>query len=256
MTTTTYSRADGTEFKEAEKVIRTRLDPVLPVLMRLDGKAFHSYCKGLDRPYDERFMVDMDAVMVTLAREIDGTRAAFVQSDEISLLLSLGLPEGETGPQLMFGGQVQKLVSISAAIASSAMNARRLGTVTDRVALFDSRVFQLPDLAAVERYFQWRQADARVNSLGMLASAHYSHQALAGISTRERAAMLRGKGIDPDELPAGFVHGRIVRRRPVEKAVTFTDRRTDTESTIDVVRQETYVTAAPPFEEGLDDAWY
>lgn len=249
VTITSYSRIDGTEFKDAERAIRTSLEPGLPAVLRLDGRAFHSYCRGLARPYDEQFMADMDATALALAEQIDGVRLSYVQSDEISLLLTDRI--GDAAQGFMFGGQVQKLVSISAALASSTLNARRLGTATERVALFDSRVFQLPDMDAVRRYFQWRQADARVNSLSMLASTHFSHKALHGVSTPERATMLRGIDVDPEGLPPAFVHGRVVHRRPVQKQTTYLDRRSNTPRTVDFIRQEAYVDAAPSFENGI-----
>jgi len=248
---TYYSRIDGTEFKDAERQFRTHLTPGLPAIIRLDGRAFHTYCKGLNRPFDEQFIEDMNQMTVALAEQIDGVRLAYVQSDEASLLL---LPNLEGSFQ--FAGQVQKLVSISAAIATATFNARRLGTATDKVALFDARAFTLPDMDAVQRYFEWRQADARVNALGMLASAHFPHKQLLGVGSRGRAAMLREKGIEPDDLPAGFIHGRVVLREPVQKQTTYLDRRTGKTSTVDFVRMEPFIEPAPSFQNGLEAAWF
>ena len=125
MTTDTYARIDGTEFKDAERQFRTHLTPGLPAVIRLDGRAFHSYTKGLQRPFDERFVEDMDAVAVELAQQIDGVRLVYTQSDEISLLLTDRADDAVQG--FMFGGQVQKLTSISAAIATATLNSCRLG---------------------------------------------------------------------------------------------------------------------------------
>lgn len=255
MLTATYARADGTEFKDAERALRTHLEPGLPAIMRLDGRAFHSYCRGLARPYDSRLMADMDATTLALAEQIDGVRLAYVQSDEISLLITDRIDESAVAGW-MFGGQIQKWTSISAAIASSTFNALRLGKVSETIAQFDSRVFQLPDMDAVQRYFQWRQADARVNSLGMLASTHFSHKQLHGVSTSARADMLRGIGVDPDALPPAFVHGRVVRREPVEKQTTFFNRRTGADQTVDFVRNQAFVDVAPSFDDGLDGAGF
>jgi tRNA(His) 5'-end guanylyltransferase len=249
VTITTFSRASGEQFKDAERALRNTLTPGLPAVLRLDGRAFHSYCRGLARPFDEQFMADMDATALALARGIDGVRLAYVQSDEISLLLSDGGPDCAT--EFMFGGQIQKLVSISAAIASSETNARRLGKVTDKVALFDSRAFSLPDEAAVTEYFQWRQADARVNSLSMLASAHFSHKTLHSVPNAARVEMLEGAGVDVSALPDGFVHGRVILRRPAEKSTTFYDRRVGRNRTVHFTRMEAYAAPAPAFDDGL-----
>lgn len=257
------SRVDGSEFKDAERGFRTVLTPGLPAIMRLDGRAFHSYCRGLDRPFDRLFMADMDQVALGLAQQIDGVRLAYVQSDEISLLLTDRLVDeiDSTDPDtpvqgFMFGGQVQKLVSIGAALASSLMNAARHGTVTDRLAIFDARVFTLPDMAAVERYFQWRQADARMNALGMAASARFSHRQLTGVPNTVRADMLRAVGADPDDLPLEFTEGRVVARGPITSSSTFFDRRAEGERTVEFTRMVPFTGAAPSFDEGLGAAWY
>lgn len=250
----TFSRIDGSEFKDAERAMRSSLVPGLPAIIRLDGRAFHSYCRGLARPFDSMFMRDMDATTLALAEQIDGVRLAYVQSDEISLLLTDRIDGSEAVQGFMFGGQVQKLTSISAAIASSTLNVHRYRVTSQSIAQFDSRVFQLPEMDAVQRYFEWRQADARVNSLGMLASTHFSHRQLHGVSTTARAEMLRSVGVDPDALPPAFVHGRVVRRTPVEKQTTFFDRRLGIDRTVDFIRQEAYVDVAPSFSDALDEA--
>lgn len=246
------SRAAGEEFKAAERATRTMLTPGLPAVIRLDGRAFHSYCRGLERPFDERFMADMDAVAVALAEQVDGVRLAYVQSDEISLLLTDRI--GEPVQTFMFAGQVQKLVSITAAIASSVLNASRHDRVTDKIALFDSRAFSLPDMDTVQRYFEWRQADAQVNSLSMLASAHFSHKKLLGVGNGERVQMLASIGVDAAALPARFVNGRVVRRRPVPHRTTFFDPRVQRDRTVEFERKVGFVEAAPAFADGLDAA--
>ena len=243
------SRAAGDDFKDAERATRTRLTPGLPAVIRLDGRAFHSYCKGLERPFDELFMADMDAVATALAEQVDGVRLAYVQSDEISLLLTDRIGDAEQG--FMFGGQVQKLVSITAAIASSVLNASRHGRVSDKIALFDSRAFSLSDMDAAQRYFDWRQHDARLNSLSMLAAAHFSHKKLLGVGNAERVRMLADIGVDAAALPARFVDGRVVRRRPVPQRTTFFDGRSQQHRTVDFVRKVSFIEAAPPFADGL-----
>lgn len=256
---TTLTRSDrrdsaGDTFKAAERALRTTLTPGLPAIIRLDGRAFHSYCRGLERPYDVQFMDDMDQTAATLAQQVDGVRLAYVQSDEISLLLTDHVGDAVQG--FMFGGQTQKLVSICAAIAATTMNIRRLGAATDKVALFDARAFSLPDDAAVQRYFQWRQQDAATNSLSMLASAHISHKQLLGVPTGERARLLRGLGVEPGDLPAGFTRGRVIQRAPVQKQTTFTDRRSGTQRTVEFVRMETFSAPAPSFADGVEDALF
>lgn len=248
------NQRDHLRFKAIEAKFRTSLTPGAPAVIRLDGRAFHTYCRGLDRPYDEQFMADMDQTMVTLAEQIDGVRLAYVQSDEISLLLAdhelrPGRLVAEQG--FMFGGAVQKLVSIAAAIASVTFNRLRPSTDFERVALFDARAFSLADQDEARDYFVWRQDDARKNSLSMLASAHYSHQRLKGLSSDARAELLRSDGIEPDELPAGFRNGRIVAREVRERETTFFDRRIQAERTVAFERRVPVVVPAPDFRAGL-----
>lgn len=241
---------DNAHFKQREKQTRTSLIPGRPAIVRLDGRAFHSYCRGLGRPFDERFMADMDATMVALAEQVDGVRLAYVQSDEISLLLTDHRirDDGTVSEQcFMFSGGVQKLVSITAAIASTTLNIRRLGDVTDRVALFDSRAFSVDSLEEARAYFAWRQDDARRNSLSMLAETHFSHHELLGVHSGGRASMLRERGIEPDDLPEGFRAGRIVTYRQQPGISTFFDKRAGENRTIEFTRTVASAAAAPEF---------
>lgn len=241
-------------FKAREKEFRTHLTPGNPAVIRLDGRAFHSYCRGLDRPYDEQFMADMDATMVALTQQIDGVRLAYVQSDELSLLLADHYVR-ETGERIeqgfMFAGGVQKLVSIAAAIASTTMNLLRFNVTSESVALFDARAFSLDGATEARDYFRWRQDDARVNSLSMLASAHFTHHQLHGVHNDDRAVMLREAGVDPEDLPSGFVNGRIVTYEDQPSSSTFFDRRINTERTVSFTRRAPVATTAPDFTEAL-----
>jgi len=91
-------------------------------VIRVDGKAFHAYTKGCDRPYDSMLSEDMDFTAVALCRQIEGAAIAYVQSDEISLLLT-DFADNQT--QAWFDGNLQKLVSLSAAIATAHFNSFR-----------------------------------------------------------------------------------------------------------------------------------
>src|SRR5262249_28462896 len=148
--------------KRYERATRTVLPRRTYTLLRVDGRAFHSYLRDAARPYDLEFMADLDTVAAELCREIPGTVFAYVQSDEISVLT---VDFDSTGTQPWFDGEVQKMVSLSAAIATAALNARRPG----RPATFDARVFTIADPVEVANYFVWRQRDAVRNSIAMAA---------------------------------------------------------------------------------------
>lgn len=238
---------------------RTRLH--LPrrtyTLIRVDGKSFHAYTRGCRRPYDLDLMTDMDATALALCENIEGARLAFVQSDEISVLLTdFATPRTEA----WFGGNLQKICSLSASIATAFFNhARRLRPYPEalneaRVALFDSRVWSMSLRDEVYNYFLWRQQDCSRNSVSMTAQAHFSHRALQGKSTIEMKEMLlREKGISWDDLPPGFTHGRVVERATVVRDVEFVDKRTgDTHRKEGVIRQIWRVVEPPDFSQERD----
>src|SRR3972149_696143 len=122
-------------------------------IVRVDGKAFHHILRNAERPYDKEVMATMDRVAETLLEEMQGARFAFVQSDEISVLLT---DFDSIKTEAWFDGNLQKIVSISASIASAWWNYHFMG----EPAYFDSRAFTIPDPSEVENYFISRQKDA------------------------------------------------------------------------------------------------
>lgn len=179
-------------------------------ILRLDGKAFHTYTRGLIRPFDADFMAIMDAVAVRLCEQVQGAVLAYVQSDEISLLLA---DFADIATQAWFDGNVQKMVSISASIATAEFNllSPKIGR-DGRLALFDSRVFVIPDATEVQNYFVWRHQDCRRNAIQMAAQSMFSHKALQGVSCQGLLEMMGTlNGIDFDvEYPQGARWGRMV----------------------------------------------
>lgn len=139
------------------------------------AKGFSKYTKGLQRPFDAKFTADMQATALFLCENIDGAHFAYTQSDEISVIIS---DLAGSNSQQWFGGQVQKIVSTSAALATAKFN--RLRPEVENLAFFDGRTHHLNGPGGVLEYLQWRQADAMKNSVGMLASHHFSHRALTG----------------------------------------------------------------------------
>lgn len=214
-------------FKERENTTRAYLTPNQYAIIRLDGRAFHSYCAGLAKPNDDQFIDDMNKVAVELSKQIDGVRLSYVQSDEISLLLTDWTSRTATEDsrtEFMFGGNIQKLISISAAIASTTMNHLRYGIRTDKIAVFDARAFSLNSRQETVDYFAWRQRDAGVNSLTMHANTHFSHRELDGLSSAARRDKLIDAGIDPKSTPEGFRLGRVVRYLDQPGNATYTDK--------------------------------
>jgi tRNA(His) guanylyltransferase len=207
--------------KRHEHVYRTYLPRRTYTLLRLDGRAFHSYTRGLERPFDAQFAADMDATAVALCTEITGTAFAYVQSDEISLVVT-DFASVNTEPWM--GGNSAKVLSISAALATATFNRLRPGEPDSPAApaLFDSRVWTLADPSEVVNYFIWRQRDAVKNSVSMAASAHFSHKRLDGLNSNERQELLfKEAGVNWNDYPVGFKRGRVVSRHAVPGLATF-----------------------------------
>ena len=145
----------------------------LPVIIRLDGRAFHTLTKSLDRPFDDDLIKVMQDTAVYLCENITGAVGAYVQSDEISILIHT---YKKLDSQAWFGNEVQKIVSISSSMASAyatlnSAYAFRAPTLVQ----FDSRVFVLPE-SEVCNYFIWRQQDWERNSIQMLAQSLFTHK--------------------------------------------------------------------------------
>lgn len=237
----TDSSALGDRMKRAEATYRTVLPRRTYTLIRLDGRAFHSYLRGCARPFDEQFMADMDTVTEALCAEVTGTVFAYTQSDEISLLVT-DFATLTTEP--WFGGVVAKVLSVSASLATAVLNERRPG----KRALFDARVFTISDPVEVANYFLWRQRDAVRNSISMAAQAHFSHKRLHGVSSGQMQEILwREKGVNWNDYPDGFKRGRVTVRCTGERDFEYVDKRTQETMRTTAVRSWWETSPAPHF---------
>lgn len=178
----------GDRMKSYEKATRTFLPPRTYTIVRVDGKAFHTYLRNADKPFDAEVMEAMQNAAKALCTEMGGARFAYTQSDEISVLLT------DLGPktQAWFGGQVQKIASVAASIATMEFN-----QYGNRRATFDARVYTIPDRTEVMNYFRWRQEDAIKNAVSMAAQAHFSHKSLTGLSGEQmQEKLFQERGIN------------------------------------------------------------
>ena len=209
----------GDRMKAHEATYRAVLPRRTYTILRCDGRAFHSYLRGAQRPYDQQFMADMDHVAEALCAEITGTAFAYTQSDEISILVT---DFASPGTQTWFGGVTAKWLSVSASLATAELNSRRPGR-----ALFDARVFTLADPVEVANYFLWRQRDAVRNSIAMAAQARYSHKQLHGVNAGRMQELLWSEhGINWNDYPDGCKRGRTTVRQSGERDVEYVDQRT------------------------------
>jgi tRNA(His) 5'-end guanylyltransferase len=202
-------------------------------MMRIDGKAFHTYTKGLTRPFDAGFIHDMDETAIHLCSQIQGAKAAFVQSDEISILIT---DFDDIKTDAWFDGNVQKMCSISASIATAKFNQLRwmrfvnekYNTSCDEVkwtwfeqaaslklANFDSRVFVLMARTEVENYFIWRQQDTVRNSISSVAQSMFSHKELHGKNTSQMMEMCWQKGVNWNDYDPKCKRGRMILKKEI-----------------------------------------
>lgn len=227
-----------------------RARPLLPrrtyTVVRLDGKNFHSYTRHLERPFDVQLVVDMAETAQFLCQQVQGVRLAYVQSDEISLILTdFATPH----TQAWFDGNQQKIVSISASMATAKFNQLR----PDKLAFFDSRAFTIPDPIEVENYLIWRQKDAVRNSISMTAQSKFSPKQLHGKSTNEMQEMLFTEhGLNWNEYDPMLKRGTVVYPATQPATVTYTDKRDDSTQTIEVERRVWKIAGAPIFTQERD----
>lgn len=220
----------GDRMKSYEDCYRTHLPIRMPVIIRVDGKAFHTYTKNCKRPVDERLVEVMNKTAITLCEQVQGCRLAYVQSDEISLLVT---NYQSVDTQSWFDNNLQKMGSISSAIASATFtaNSHRIWDpnkdVTEwsdhlpfvperdiRPAYFDSRVFVIPK-EDVCNYFLWRQQDATRNSVQMLARSLYSHKECTNLNNAQLQELIFQKGINWNDCPVAQKRGRCIVKREV-----------------------------------------
>lgn len=221
----------GDRMKAYENVNRLYLPKNSYNIIRLDGKAFHTFTKKFEKPFDETLIGAMDAAAISLCESIQGAKFAYVQSDEISILLTD--VENEKA-QLWFNGNVQKITSVSASNATKAFNkyilSQKLSNldpydeecsqqgyynyideiIDDSWAEFDSRVFTVPNKIEAYNAFLWRQQDWKRNSVSMTAQTEFSHKQLHGKNTAVVKEMLLDKGINWDEFEQKLRLGRLI----------------------------------------------
>jgi tRNA(His) 5'-end guanylyltransferase len=199
----------GNRMKDYEKKSSSSLYNALPVCVRLDGKAFHSFTKGLKKPYDNDLSQTMRELTAELVKE-SGALVGFTQSDEISLLLY----RKSYDSQIYFDGKRDKIISVLAATCSVLFNKIYAGKATynGKVGIFDARAFNLPDKQEVYNYFLWRERDAVRNSLSMLAQHYFSHSQLQNKNSNDMHEMLHTIGQNWSHWPLFFKRGSYFKK--------------------------------------------
>jgi len=189
--------------KNYESPYRIVLPWRTPVIIRVDGKNFHSLTKSADKPFDAGFIAAMHEVAIRLVFEVQTAVISYQQSDEVSILLH-NYKNLDTEP--WFGNNLQKITSLAAAIASVAFT-----NAYGKRGLFDARAFVLPE-AEVNNYFVWRQKDAERNSIQMLAQSLFSHKELHLKKISDLHEMLHTKDVNWNDLETSKKRGICAKR--------------------------------------------
>lgn len=223
----------GKRMKEFyEQVPKTRLVRRMPVAIRIDGKAFHTFTRGFQKPFDKVLMTAMQETTKYLCENVQGCVFGYTQSDEITLIL---VDYKELDTSAWFDYEVQKLCSISASMATMAFN-KIFSTLVDEYnccpessgvqanwylaarekgAMFDARCFNIPK-EEVTNLIYWRQLDAARNSIQMVGQANFSHKELQNKSCNMIQDMLHErKGINWNDFPTDCKRGAAVIKKKI-----------------------------------------
>ena len=226
-----------------EQIPKTKLMRRTPVAIRIDGKAFHTFTKGFQKPFDEILIKSMQETMKYLCEHIQGCVFGYHQSDEITLIL---IDYQKLNSDAWFDYEVQKMCSIAASMATMAFNREfekrvdnfelnhliELGSyikydcdenrklaetyyhAIEKGAMFDARCFNIPK-EEVMNLLYWRQLDATRNSIQMVGQANFSHNQLHGknCSNIQDILMLE-KGINWNDYPTHLKRGSCCIKKP------------------------------------------
>lgn len=192
------------EFNNAQFLPRDKY-----VVIRLDGRAFHTFTKdpslNLKRPYDFRFVDAMDyAAEMILKDVLTDAQFVYVQSDEMSIVF-------KTTDNTPFRKQISKLLTLSASMASAAFNSKLSGNT---LAIFDARIAYIGSAEDILDYLNWRRLDAYKNMISNAANEVYSSKELLGKTTKERTKLLENTPYE--QMPSEVVWGRFVFKQRYE----------------------------------------
>jgi tRNA(His) 5'-end guanylyltransferase len=236
----------GNRMKAYEAIETARkLDPMLPIYARIDGRSFSRFTRGMDRPFDARMTEAMIETTKHLVHETHA-RIGYTQSDEISMVWLADSLESD----VLFSGKVQKMVSVLASMTAAKFARVCPAGYEDRMPHFDCRVFQLPSKEEAANAFLWRAMDARKNAISMVAQSRFSHKNLHGQDQKAMLAMLKEIGVNFEDYPLAFRRGSFVRRFNVERMLTAEEMERIPEKhrpAGPVVRSEMRVVEMPPF---------
>lgn len=205
----------GDRMKRYEKAYKNKLIREQPVIIRLDGQAFHTYTSGFTKPFDDVLIDAMQYTMVKLSESIMNVKIGYTQSDEITLVL---VAYDKAERQLWFDGVADKIITISASMATAFFNDYmdkikwmpdkmkneiypHIKISSKRLAFFDSRAWNVPDADEAINCLLWRQRDCIKNSVSSLAQFHFFPKQLHKKNQEDMRYMLSDIGANWEDLP-------------------------------------------------------
>lgn len=218
----------GDRMKGYENAYRIKLPKRMPVIIRIDGKAFHTYTRGMKKPFDRDLTQAMWETSKYIAENVMGCKLVYHQSDEISLLLT---NYDKLTSDAWFDNNLQKIVSVAASLATAKFNEIMRKTYPEKqLALFDARAYVLPK-EEVCNYFLWRQQDATKNSVSMVAQSLFPHKRLQGLNgLKMKELMIKEHGVNWDTLETWKKRGAcIVKSKTLVENVVRQDWKVDSE---------------------------
>lgn len=212
----------GDRIKKYERASRLYATPRMPVIIRVDGKAFHTFTKYMEKPFDPHLIESMVCAAFKTANELQGCKVAYVQSDEVTFFLS---DYDTLESQGWFDYNLSKMISISAATMTAEFI--QMINVWDspyrKPPVFDSRAFNVPKEDVVNT-FLWRAKDWERNSLQMYCRSIFSHNELHGKNRDDMRWMLAEKKKSWfADLTGQEKHGTFIVNHPGDGLVTYTD---------------------------------
>lgn len=249
----------GKRMKEYyENIPKIKLMRRTPVAIRLDGKAFHTFTRGFEKPFDNVITASMQETMKYLCENVQGCVLGYTQSDEITLIL---IDYKKLDTSAWFDYEVQKMCSVAASMATMAFNKefdkqqfkwlrnncpgfwydencqevdkekhdvyRAYNTAGAKGAMFDARVFNIPK-EEVANLIYWRQLDAIRNSIQMVGQANFSHKELQNKTCNQiKDMLLDRKDINWDDLPTYKKMGSCCIKKKLDNGRTHWDIDTD-----------------------------
>jgi tRNA(His) 5'-end guanylyltransferase len=208
----------GDRMKAYEAVTQNYLMKKTPVIIRLDGRAFHTFTKQITSQNDESMLVSpfsvklhrvMVQTVIDLMGSIQNAKFGYTQSDEITIVL---VDYNDIKTEQWFNGNIQKIVSSSAADATKFFNINfaeefSYTSIANATAVFDSRVFNVPSHTEIENNIIWRQNDASRNSISMYSRHFFSQKELHKKSCNDMKEMLYGINKRWEDLPTWMRRG-------------------------------------------------